>query len=337
MDATPLPLLRLRPGDIEIDNARNLSRAGLVHDPAAVREMAELLLAHGQLSPVEVVAPADWTPEDWALCVSEHGVGPVPCGEFVDQVCPRGRLNFGFRRHLAASLLVAEGKTSPRWDGYLLARVAPAGLSDEELEDRNLCENLGGLGVAYVDLGLAAHRLTAEPKDGGRGEEHMIAASRLNVPIAELKRLLLLPALCDEARALSRLHHHDKERGITPIQALKLARRPVEEQATIIAAAKDGAHQITPKGMRAAIAPHQGRQGQPPGATGAQLTRGAGLFGRLAATEDPTLRYGLSRETAALVHSVLLALVDLDTAALQRLPQGLGKRLQAAIMREPER
>ncbi len=88
---------------------------------------------------------------------------------------------------------------------------------------------------------------------------------------------------------------------------------------------------------RAWIAPHQGRQGQPPGATGAQLTRGAGLFGRLAATEDPTLRYGLSRETAALVHSVLLALVDLDTAALQRLPQGLGKRLQAAIMREPER
>ncbi len=328
--------LYLPPSDIHVDNAHNLSRAGLAHDPAAIREMADRLLALGQLSPIEVVAPEGWDPEEWALCVSEHGIGPVACGEFVDRVAGPGRLVFGFRRVAAATLLALEGKTSPRWDGRLKVTVAPAGLSLEELEDRNLTENLG-LTMAYVDLGLAAHHLTAAPEDGGRGEDPAAVAIRLKVDRAELGRLLLLPGLCEEARALSREHHHNPERGMTPLQALKLAKRPVELQRSIIAEARDAGHVVTPKAMRAAIAPHQGRQGQPPGASGAVLTRAAALFGRIARCEDPTLRDGLDPAAATVIHDVLLALVAGEATALARLPGSLGKRLEAAILREPER
>lgn len=329
--------LYLYPGDIHVDNARNLSRAGLAHDPAAIREMADRLLALGQLSPIEVVAPEGWDPEDWALCVSEHGIGPVTCGEFVDCVAGPGSLVFGFRRVAAATLLAAEGKTSRWWDGRLRVNVAPAGLTEAEIEDRNLTENLG-LTMAYVDLGLAAHHLTAAPEHGGRGEDPAAVALRLKVDRAELGRLLLMPGLCDEARALSREHHHNRERGITPIQACKLARRSVEEQRAIIVEARDAAHTITPKGMRAAIAPHQGRQGQPPGASGAVLTRVADLFGRIAKTEDPAALYGLPPAAHALLCNVLLALRDAnDETALARLPGTLGKRIEAAILREPER
>lgn len=336
-------LLRLPPSAFTIDNARNLSRAGLAHDPTAIREMADRLLEVGQLSPVEVVAPEGWDPEDWAYCISHHGAGLVAAGEHAGEICPPGILNFGFRRHAAALLLAMEdtlepgkglGLTSPQWDGLLLARVAPAGLTPEQLEDRNLVENLGHHGVAFIDLGLAAKRLCGDPKDGGRGEEKSVAALRLGISLTELERVLLLPQLCPEAQALSRLHHHNPERGLKDTQALKLARRPVEEQQALIAAAKDAANCVTPKAMAAAIAPHQGRQGQPPGATGAQLTRGAALFDRLARTEDPTLRYGLDREAAAVVRDILRAYVSLDPDALARLPNGLGKRLEAVVNRE---
>ena len=305
--------LYLPPSDIHVDNAHNLSRAGLAHDPTAIREMADRLLALGQLSPIEVVAPEGWDPEEWALCVSEHGIGPVTCGEHVDRVATPGRLVFGFRRVAAATLLAVEGKTSPRWDGRLKVTVAPAGLSLEELEDRNLTENLG-LTMAYVDLGLAAHHLIAAPEDGGRGEDPAAVAVRLKVDRAELGRLLLLPGLCDEARALSREHHHNPERGMTPLQALKLAKRPVELQRSIIAEARDAGHMVTPKAMRAAA-----------------------LFGRIARCEDPTLRDGLDPAAATVIHDVLLALVAGEATALARLPGSLGKRLEAAILREPER
>jgi len=336
--------LHLHPKDITVDNARNLSRAGLPHDPEAVRKMADRLLEYGQLAPVELVAPEGWrggegehTPEEWAQCVSEHGIGPVDCGEYVGEICPPGRINWGYCRHAAATLLAVEDRTSARWDGRLWATVAPAGLTAEQLEDRNLCENLGVSGVAYVDLGLAAHRLTADPRDGGRGEEHMIAASRLKVDIHTLKRLLLLPQLCHEARAQSRLHHRDPEQGITPVQAVKLARRPVEEQQAILREARDMHGNVTPKAVRAAIAPHQGRQGQPPGLTGAQIARLAGYFARLAVTEDPTQRYGVAAPVWALLRDTFHGLVDLDADALARLPGALGKRIESVVLREPER
>ena len=75
----------------------------------------------------------------------------------------------------------------------------------------------------------------------------------------------------------------------------------------------------------------------PPGASGAVLTRAAALFGRIARCEDPTLRDGLDPAAATVIHDVLLALVAGEAAALARLPGSLGKRLEAAILREPER
>lgn len=335
---TPAPLiLRLRPGDIEVDNARNLSRAGLAHDPTAVREMADMLLALGQLDPIEVAAPEGWSPEDWTQCVSEHGVGPVARGEYIDRDAAPGLLVYGYRRHAAAALLESEKRTSACWDGRLLVKVAPAGLTSEQIEDRNLAENISGLTVSFVDLGLAAHRLTAAPEDGGRGEEPRVVAQALKVTASTLGRLLLLPQLCEEARALSRLHHRDPEKGITPVQACKLARRPVEEQRALVAAARDAGHNVTPKAMRAAIAPRQGRQGQPPGVTGAQLARAGKRLERLTGNPEDQQRLGITAAQATLARDLLLALVSLDPAALKRLPGALGRLVEVEITREPER
>jgi ParB-like chromosome segregation protein Spo0J len=333
----PLPTLYLRPGDIIADSARNLSRAGLAHDPALVREMADMLLEHGQLSPVEVDAPEGWSAADWAQCVSEHGIGLVTCGEFVDLDAQPGRLVYGFRRFAAAQLLEREGKTSPRWDGRLQVVCAPDGLTAQDLEDRNLAENLGREGVAFVDLGAAAHYLTADPKDGGRGEEHRIAATRLGVTRPDLKRLLILGGLCEEWRALSRLNHRDPERGINDNQALKLARRPIEEQHKILAESRDMGGNITPKAVRAAIAPHQGRQGQPPGATGAQLTRASQRLDLLLSREHEQQRWGVTPTEATLARDILLAIASLDPAALAKLPGRLGKLIETEFTREVER
>ncbi len=327
----------LDPEDIRVDNARNTSRAGLAHAPEDVRDMADRLLALGQLDAIEVVAPEGWDPEEWALCVTEHGVGVVECGEHVDRDCAPGRVNYGYRRHAAALLLKQTGETSARWDGKIRARVAPAGLTAEDLEDRNLAENLAGMGLPPIDLGLAAHRLTADPKDGGRGEEPKIAAARLRVTVPELQRLAELPGLCAEGRALNRLNHRNPEIGITGRQALKLARRPVEVQAAIIAEAKDARGTVTPKATRAAIAPHQGRQGQPPGMTGAQLTRLADRFNRIARSEHDQQRAEIEADAAALVRDVLLAVVALDPAALAKLPGNLARVVEAVVTREPER
>jgi len=327
----------LDPADIYVDNTRNTSRAGLAHALEDVRDMADRLLALGQLDAIEVVAPDGWDPEEWALCVTEHGVGLVDCGEHIDRVCGPGRVNYGYRRQAAALLLKETGETSARWDGKIRARVAPAGLTSEDLEDRNLAENLAGMGLPPIDLGIVAHRLTADPKDGGRGEEPKIAAARLRVTVPELQRLAELPGLCAEGRALNRLNHRNPEVGITGRQALKLARRPIEVQASIIADAKDARGTVTPKATRAAIAPHQGRQGQPPGKSGAQLTRLAQRFDRIAKSEHDQQRGKISAVTAEIVRDVLFALVADEPTALAKLPGNLARVVEAVVTREPER
>lgn len=334
---SPLPTLYLLPSEIIADSSRNLSRAGLAHDPTAVREMADMLLEHGQLAPILVDAPEGWSATDWVQCVSEHGVGPVTCGEFVDLDAQPGRLVFGFRRYAAAVLLAREGQTSPRWDGRLQVTCAPDGLTEQDLEDRNLAENLGRSAVAYVDLGLAAHRLTAAPSDGGRGEEHKVAAKQLQVSQRDLKKLLELGGLCEEGRTLSRLNHRDPERGLNNVQALKLARRPIEEQHRILKEARDAGGNVTPKAIRAAIAPHQGRQGQPPGATGAQLTRAGKRLDLLLTREHEQQRYGISASEATLIRDLCFAIATLDPDALARLPGRAGKLIEAEFTREIER
>ena len=314
------------------DHARNISRGGLPPDPETVAEMADLLLRLGQLAPVEVDASA-W-PTDWR---EYNGKGVVPwTQEAVFHMWATAfppPLVYGFRRHAAAMLLKAQGRTSPQWDGLLRVTVAPAGMTAGDAEDRNLAENLGAQAVAYVDLGLAAHHLCADPKDGGRGESKVEVARKLKVPLAEVDRLLLLPQLCDEARALSRLNHRDPEQGISRQQTLKLARRTVEEQRRILSEARGADRLVTPKGARAVIAPLSGRQGQPPGATAAQLTRLSARLAKIAESPEEQGRLRVTAPQAALCADLAAALIQLEPAVLKRLPGRLGEVIEAEINR----
>jgi hypothetical protein len=294
--------------------------------------MADLLLRHGQLAPVEVDVSA-W-PEGW-----EDVTPPESALARWSEHLDRPLLVFGYRRHAAALLLAERGETSPAWQGLLRVAVAPAGLSEADLEDRNLTENLGAQAVAYVDMGLAAHRLVADPRDGGRGEDKTVAARKLRVDAAELERLLVLPRLCEEARVLSRLNHRDPERGLTRLQAYKLARRPLEEQQRILREARDAAGVVVPKAARAVIAPLSGRQGQPPGATGAQLDRLRTRLSRLAESPEDLARHGVEAKEAALCAALCAALKCLDPVALKALPGRLGRLVEAEFNRSgsPER
>ena len=326
------------PSLLAADHARNISRGRLPPDPDAVAEMADMLLRHGQLAPVEVdtsVWPAGWGD----TCDDEHERTTIE-DMFARHPPP---IVYGFRRHAAALLLKQQGRTSPRWVGLLRVTVAPAGMTAEDAEDRNLAENLGAQAVAYVDLGLAAHRLTSPPEFvggvnvGGRGEDKSVVARKLRVPLAEVDRLVLLPRLCEEARALSRLNHRIPDAGITPQQALKLARRTVEEQHRILAEARDAERLVTPKAARAVIAPLSGRQGQPPGATGAQLSRLAARLGKIAESPEEQSRLKVTAEQAALCAALAGALVGLDAAALARLPGRLGKVVEDEVSRSGSR
>lgn len=313
------------------DHARNISRGGLPPDPETVAEMAELLLRLGQLAPVEVDVsawPADWDDH-------EQEALEILFTDFSEAHPPP--LVYGFRRHAAAMLLKAQGRTSDAWDGLLRVTVAPAGMTAADAEDRNLAENLGAQAVAYVDLGLAAHHLCADPKDGGRGESKAEVARKLKVPLAEVDRLLLLPQLCDEARVLSRLNHRDPEQGLTRMQTLKLARRTVEEQRRILGEARGADRLVTPKGARAVIAPLSGRQGQPPGATAAQLTRLSARLTKIAESPEEQGRLRITAAQAALCADLAAALIQLDRAVLLRLPGRLGEVVEAEVNRSGNR
>lgn len=312
------------------DDSRNLSRAGMPPEPEAVEAMAGMLLTHGQLSPVEVDLSG------WGAWEDPYAAGDEGPDAYFAETCEalgHPPLVYGFCRRAAAILLRKQGRTSERWRGLLRVTPAPTGLTREELEDRNLVENLGQRKVAFVDLGLAAHRLTARPEDGGRGEEPSVAARKLGVTLTDLRRLQRLPALCPEARALSRLHHRDPERGITPTQALKLAARTLEEQQRIIREARDAGGDVTPKAARAVIAPLSGRQGQPPGATGAQLERVRARLEKMARSPEDLQRHGLTADQARLAAAVAAAMRSLDDDALAALPGRLGEVIEREFSR----
>lgn len=268
--------IQIKPSKIALDHAQNFSRSGRPHIPAAVEALADLFSAEGQRTPIEVY-PLAWEPDE------EH----VDTPEARERGYTRRASKFavdgygliaGYRRVMAGLLLegrAAEGLDVGLWDGTLSAVVAPAGLTRLEIQNRNLSENTEREALTPMDEALVLSDLTRQPEDGGRGEEIELAARRLRLRggVPRARKLLKLLGLIDEAREQVRLHHYDPDCGLTVDAAVRLASRSAEEQRRVIAAAKDSAERVTPKGIRSVMAPHQGRQGQPPAPTGARLVR----------------------------------------------------------------
>lgn len=262
--------IQVKPPEILVDHERNFSRSGRPHPDDRVRELADCLLVEGQRTPIEIY-PLAWvdalhldTPEARALGLDRRAKKKAPDAY---------GLVAGYRRVQAALLLLAEGRTSERFDGSLSAVIVDA-LDDRAREDRNLSENVEHDALTPMDEAIVLGALTADPPEG-RGEAIEVAVSRLHLRggVARARTLLRLLALIPEAQDLVRLHHYDPELGIPAERGAALAGRAAEVQAAILEAARDGAGRVTPKGLRMAMAPHQGRAGQPSAPSGAQLVR----------------------------------------------------------------
>lgn len=262
--------IQIRPSEILVEHGRNFSRSGRPHPDDRVRELAECLLAEGQRTPIEVyplawqAEPHEDTPEARALGLDRRAKKKAPDAY---------GLVAGYRRVQAAALLAAEGRTSERFDGHLSAVIVEAS-DDRSREDRNLSENVEHDALTPMDEAIVLGALTREPPEG-RGEAIEVAVARLRLRggVPRARVLLRLLALVPEAQELVRQHHYDPELGLPVERGAVLAGRAVEVQAAILEAARDGAGRITPKALRMAMAPHQGRAGQPSAPSGAQLVR----------------------------------------------------------------
>jgi len=300
--------LVLDPSRILLDPARNFSRSGRPHDEDLVIDLAEKMLHSGQITPIEVYplaflegAPREDTPETRALG-EQRRAKKLKTDAY--------GLVSGYRRVLAARYLQEQGETSELWSGKIAAALAPPGLDEEGIQDRNLEENAAREDLTPIDVAVVLSEYTRAPEEGGRGETMELAVKRLRLPggVAKGNKLIQLCGLVEEARELVRENHHDPDYGIPVSKATTLARRPADKQREIIAEARDAAGRVTPKAIRGLLAPHQGRQGQPPAPSGAALTR---LSLRLERTPDAALeRAGITSEQRDLLHNLILLLTD---------------------------
>lgn len=296
---------------IDVDPAKNISRDGKPHDPAHIEWLADRFLDQGQLAPIEV------TPLEGAA--------------------DRYDLVFGYARCSAAELLQSEAwaarvAASEKWPGKLRAVVVPV-TSAREREDRNIAENLGA-SLSPIDVALLARRFTSPPDEGGRGYSLHTASLYLKRQPAELRRLLKLTGLIEDFRAMVRLNHRNPHMGITIDQGQKLAKRSADEQREIFDKSKDAGGNVTPKSLRGEIAPHQGRQGQPIGATGAVLSRIAEKFAALEGDKTARERCGF-KSTREL--ETAQGLIDLLTtgATERKIPDALRRLVTTAQERQP--
>ena len=317
--------ISLDPGRILLNPERNFSRSGRPHDAALVEELAEAIFRDGQITPVEVYPlafkpdePQEDTPETRALG-EQRRAGKKRVGAY--------GLISGYRRVLAARLLQERGETPELWTGQIAASIAPAGLDERAIEDRNLEENAAREGLTPIDRAVVISLLTRPLEEGGRGETMELAAKRLRLSggVPQARKLVQLCALCPAAAELVRDHYHDPDIGIPLSKAVTLAHRSAEEQLEIIEAARDAAGRVTPKAIRALLAPHQGRQGQPPAPSGAALTRLAIRLERLdkAALE----RAGVSPSERDLLREVFHYLTDKP----HKLSEGLVRILKGGL------
>lgn len=317
--------ISLDPDRILLSPERNFSRSGRPHDAALVEELAEAMLRDGQITPAEVYPlawkadePREDTPEARALGEQRRASKK--------RVDAYGLIS-GYRRVLAARLLKERGETSELWLGQIAASTAPAGLDERAIEDRNLEENAAREGLTPIDRAVVISQLTRPVEEGGRGETMELAAKRLRLPggVPQARKLVQLCALCPEAAELVRDHYHDPDIGIPLSKAVTLARRSAEEQLEIIAAARDSAGRVTPKAIRGLLAPHQGRQGQPPAPSGAALTRLGVRLKRL--PEEALKRAGVTSEQRDLLHNLVAYLTDQP----HELPPGLVRIIKGGL------
>lgn len=314
---TAMKIIALEPSRILLDPRRNFSRSGRPHDAERVDELAEELLRDGQMTPVEVY-PLAWladeerldTPEARALGEARRAGKKKPDAY---------GLVSGYRRVSAALKLAEEGQTSDLWDGRLAAVLAPAGLTAEEIEDRNLLENVARETLTPIDEMVALSALTRPADEGGRGETLELATMRLHLRggVQRARKLLRLRPLCEEGRDLVRQNHHDPELGITVDKAVSLAKFTADEQRSIIERAKDAAGRVTPKALNQILAPHQARQGQPYAPSGAALKRLEERLKRVRGEPHTLERNKLTEREAELLAGVVRLLMDREDHGLE--------------------
>lgn len=304
--------------DIRCDHAHNFSRRGREHDPQAVADLAEQLLKEGQLNAIEVY------PLAWATDEEQIDNAAARAAGYARRAAKKKPdaygLTFGYRRFQAALLLAEQGRTSEKWSGQLFAVLTPEGASDEDLEDRNLSENVDREGLTPIDEAEILSYLTRAPDNGGRGESVELAAARLRLRggATRAHKLLRLGALIDEARELVRANHRSPEVGITVDKAVSLAKLPATRQLEIINASKDAAGRVTPKAINSQLAPHQGRAGQPPSPSGAALSRLAERLRRMADNEHTLKRAGITKAEAELLRGFALLLQENEEHGLSK-------------------
>jgi len=322
--------IKIDPFAVHLSHGANFSRSGRPHDLQSIEGLAALLLAEGQRTPIEVY-PLAWGPDEpheATLAAREAGLHRVVIRKRAPDAYG---LISGYRRTSAARLLVERSEVSPAWDGKIAALVRTSLLSDQEIEDHNLSENVEREGLTPIDQAVVLQRLTAAPEDGGRGEEMELAARRLLLPggVPRGHKLLKLLGLVDEARDLVRLNTRDPYLGITVDAGVSLARFSAEQQRQILADAADAAGQITPKSLRSILAPRQGRAGQPYAPSGQALTRLEHELTRMARDSGQLQRLEITEREALLLGKLLRSLRGEDGG----LPPALDKIVQRGLAR----
>lgn len=259
--------------DLVIDHRRNFSRSGEPHREETVRDLAECMRREGQRTPIEVY-PLHWP--DGEEPRDDQEAREAGFARRASKKKPRGYgIVAGYRR-VEAALLLLESKDLGAWGGALEAFVFDAHvLTDEEIQDLNLSENTKRSSLTPMDEALIIHHLSSPTKEGGRGEElaHIVSKLCLRGGIPRARQLRKLVRLIPEAQALVRAHFWDPDVGLPLRAALPLAKKSAEDQREVLASARDGAGRVTPKAVRAVLTPRQGAQGQPPGRSGASLSR----------------------------------------------------------------
>ena len=220
--------IRQAPGSSSITSATSRARVALTGRPCASSSpTASSWRGSGRRSDLPRSRGVD------ALHLDTPGARPRPRPAREEEGPDAYGLVAGYRRVQAALLLLAEGRTSERFDGSLSAVIVDA-LDDRAREDRNLSENVEHDALTPMDEAIVLGALTADPPEG-HGENDRVAVSRLHLRggVARARTLLRLLALIPEAQDLVRLHHYDPELGIPVERVPPLAGRAAEVQAAI--------------------------------------------------------------------------------------------------------